>query len=107
MTICENEYDKKIGGYTPIPWLISGDQKWNQDHSRKTFLFSLTNNDKLNHRENDVYSVCNYPNNIGPSFGGGHDFAISDKAKTNKGSYANIGSTYYNEKSQNNKNYRK
>jgi hypothetical protein len=34
------------------------------------------------------------PSNYGPTFGGGHDFHISDNSNTNKDSYSNLGYSY-------------
>jgi len=43
--------------------------------------------------------LCNYGgDSFGPAFGGGHDFAIYNKANTNTTSYSNIGYTYVNKK---------
>ena len=63
-----------------------------------SFVFSLTNCDKfpLTNKEYTVYHDLSY----GPTFGGGHDLYIADKANINSSSYAQINHSYNNEKYQ-------
>ena len=66
------------------------------DDSKESFIFSLTHNDKFTLQQPDkaIYNYCDY----GPTFGGGHDICVHDKANSNNSSYANICSSYHNEK---------
>lgn len=73
------EFGKKIGGYTPIPWKI-GSGNYVRDESGQSFLFSLSNKDKLILQDKDK-AVGHYNNNdYGPYFGSGCDFCISQKS---------------------------
>lgn len=61
-----------------------------------SFIFSLTEGDKfeLKEKDNAVYHYSVY----GPTFGGGHDLCISDKANTNNSCYGNVNKAYKNSK---------
>ncbi len=73
----ENSYDKIVGGYTPLAW--ARDFSYHEDTSRTSFLFSLTNDDKF--PLTDFQWATIYSDDVhGPTFGGGHDLYISDKA---------------------------
>ena len=67
-----------------------------------SFLFSLTENNKFNlvNKENAIFNHSNY----GPTFGGGHDLVIHDKANPNNSSNARINCTYKNQKYEGNQN---
>ena len=94
LTVVWTEFDRKIGGYTPLKW--SSQDAWVADNSKESFIFSLTHNDKftMEKTENAIYNHSSY----GPTFGGGHDFCIRDKANSSIGSYVNICYSYHNTK---------
>ena len=64
----------------------------------ESFIFSFANRDELapfkspvyKNNANAMYSKSTY----GPTFGGGHDFYIADKANAGTASYTNFGHTY-------------
>ena len=82
IVVIKTEYNKIIGAFTPIPWRsVRGGNKA-QENSNSSFLFSLTNKDKLiltNHFDQTVRHHSYY----GPIFGNGADLFICDKANTN------------------------
>ena len=82
MTILETEFAKVIGGFTTFKWVKNNDQWVSAVNDEKSnFLFSLTNNDKFTITQNAQYCIQTYNNdNNGPSFGGGHDLHVYNKA---------------------------
>jgi hypothetical protein len=40
LTLVENEYGKKLGGYTPLVW-NKEKKNWSVDKEKKTFVFSV------------------------------------------------------------------
>ncbi len=72
LTVVWTEFDRKIGGFTPLKW--SSQNVWTAENSKESFIFSLTQNDKftLQKPENAIYNGQSY----GPTFGGGHDLYI-------------------------------
>lgn len=96
LILIKTEHNKKIGGYIPMKWEL---QNINQnvsvaDNSRKSFLFSLTNNDKVELTASD--NAIHYSYNYGPCFGGKNticDLKIANNANINN-SYCKIGSNY-------------
>ncbi len=93
------EFDKKIGGFTPLKWSSPKDYECVPDNSKESFIFSLTHNDKfiLTEPGKAIYNHQNY----GPRFGHGRDLAVRDKANENNKSYANICTSYENDKYRN------
>jgi hypothetical protein len=49
LTVAWTEFDKKIGGYTPLKW--SSQDGYFADNSKESFIFSLTHNDKFTLQE--------------------------------------------------------
>ena len=99
LTVIETEFSRKIGGFTHLAWNSPPQgSEYKADNSNESFIFSLTNNDKftLRTREHAVLNGRAY----GPTFGGGFDFYVCDKADSQNLSYANVCRTY------NNNNYR-
>jgi hypothetical protein len=83
-----------IGGYTPLVW--SKSTKIINDPSGRTFIFSLTNNDKFKLKK-DMPAIYQ-AGTIGPTFGNGNpDFYITNNANTSP-SYAQINKSYINDK---------
>ncbi|MCP3875653.1 MAG: hypothetical protein GY699_21170 [Desulfobacteraceae bacterium] len=83
MTIIRFTNGIKIGGYATSSWDGGG-----YTGSSSNFLFSLTNNYKHDHYQNNLYQYS-HPS-YGPTWGGGHDF-YTDLVNS---SYCNIGHTY-------------
>jgi hypothetical protein len=50
LTVAWTEFDKKIGGYTPLKW-SSSNGLYAADNSKESFIFSLTHNDKFTLQE--------------------------------------------------------
>jgi hypothetical protein len=88
LIICETEFGKKIGGYTPIPWKIgSGD--YVRDESGESFVFSLSNKDKFIQQDPDKGVKHYNSNSFGPIFGN-DDFYICQKSDgNNSGGFIN------------------
>ena len=95
LTIIKTTENYVFGGYTSAAW-NQHNQNYNSDSS--AFIFSLINKEntplkmgiKPSNYGNAIYSQSNY----GPTFGGGHDFQISDSSKNNRNSYSNLGHSY-------------
>ncbi len=94
LTVVRTEFDKKIGGFTPLKW--SSPDGHTADNSKESFIFSLSNNDKFTLQKPE-YAICN-SKNYGPTFGGGCDLYVCDKANSSNSSRTNICHTYHNEK---------
>jgi len=80
-----------FGGYNPISWNQGG---WSNDS--RYWLFSLTNPSNLPCKmkvKNPQQSAYN-DSSCGPTFGGGHDFYISNQSNQNSISYTNLGHSY-------------
>ena len=98
MTLVETEFNKKIGGYTPLKWNSPASGVFVSDESMTSFIFSLTEGDKF--ELTDKAHAAFHHSNYGPVFGRGYDLCIHDKANTNNSSRANINCTYKNSKYQ-------
>ena len=82
-----------FGGYTPLVWDKSK-SGYVKDETGKSFIFSLTNNDKfiLKQIENTIYQLVD----CGPIFGQ-NDFYISEAANTSSNnSRTHINTSYFN-----------
>ncbi len=83
-----------FGGFTTVSWDSSNG--WKSDPN--AFIFSLTNKDnqplkmKVDLDEHESAIRC-YPE-YGPTFGGGFDILIVDKANTTMESYSKLGCAY-------------
>ena len=93
MTVVLTEFDKKIGGYTPLPWDKNGNDKFLTDYENSSFIFSLTNSHKFALEQNEFATKIGIED--GPRFGNGADLVIKDKADENNNSYANICTSYF------------
>jgi hypothetical protein len=80
LTVIWTDFDKKIGGFTPLKWSSSQNGKWTADNSKESFIFSLSNNDKFTLQKPEG-AIRNYQSH-GPTFGSGHDFRVCDKANS-------------------------
>jgi hypothetical protein len=47
IVLVHTSYDKKIGGFTPVAWQVGEAEQNFEDASGKSFIFSLTNEDKF------------------------------------------------------------
>ncbi len=96
LTVVRTEFDKKIGGFTPLKWSNPQKAEYAADNSKESFIFSLSNNDKfsLQKPENAILNAQGF----GPIFGGGGDLRVCDKANSLNGNYTNICFSYRNEK---------
>ena len=93
ITLCENTYGKKFGGYTPLAWNSNG--TYYTDSTYKSFVFSLSNNHKFvpdASSSNHQYCGSGY----GPTLGDGHDIYIADACNQNFNSYCNVSYRYKN-----------
>lgn len=96
LTICETEFGKIVGGYTPIPWQTLEDWEEAKDETLCSFIFSLTNNDRFNLHQSSRAIIHRNDFNYGPQFGGGADLIIADKANINSNSFSRINTSYCN-----------
>jgi hypothetical protein len=95
LVVALTSFNKLIGGFTPLSW-DEDDFAYVTDFSKRTFLFSLTNNQKYD-LINPGYAICNGIN-IGPVFGGGSDFEIVDECHKRFNNFSGIGHSFdYNE----------
>lgn len=96
VTVVWTEFGRKVGGYTPLKWSSPQAGGFVADNSMESFIFSLSQNDKLIMQEpgSAIYNGQNY----GPIFGGGDDLSVRDHANSNDSSYANICHNYHNKK---------
>lgn len=95
LTVCVTQFNKKIGGFTPLSWKVSSiNQEWKIDKSKESFLFSLTHNEKFILKDPNR-AICNGSGN-GPWFGDGPDLVIKHKGNENLCT-AEIGVSYKNE----------
>ena len=67
--------------------------------STESFLFSLSNHYntgpiKLPVKPAKIGNAVYHKSSYGPTFGGGHDLYISNKANENSNSYSNLGHSY-------------
>jgi hypothetical protein len=72
------EFDKKIGGFTPLKWSSHQNGQYLTDDSKGSFIFSLTQNDKFTLKEPG--KAIKIDKDWGPIFGSGRDLAVSSKA---------------------------
>jgi hypothetical protein len=91
LVVALTSFDKLIGGFTPLSW-DEDDFTYVNDFSKRTFLFSLTNNQKYD-LKNPGYAICNGIN-IGPVFGGGSDFEIVDESNKRFNNFSGIGHSF-------------
>ena len=97
MIFVQTENDKRIGGYTSIPWgKFEG-----YYNDPEAFIFSLDNKKKyflnLKIDEHAIY----YNVNNGPVFGDGHSLFIANNFKSSNENYCNKDTTYNLEKDLN------
>lgn len=100
LTLCETEFGKKFGGYTPLAWGSPSSYMYKVDEKEESFIFSLTHGDKftLVKKANSIRLDVLY----GPTFGSGQDFIIRNKANEASDSTANINTSYFNSNYKNN-----
>ena len=93
LTIIKTTGGDIFGGYAAVSWDINKFTKGDL----KAFIFSLVNAystprsfpAKANCQDS-IYCAPHY----GPTFGGGHDFLISDNSNTTKASSSHLGQSY-------------
>lgn len=94
ITLVWTEFDKKIGGFTPLSWSSQvGDLA---DNSKESFIFSLTHDDKFTLQSTE--KAIQNSSSQGPRFGGGADLHIFYSENSSNYSYACICNSYHNEK---------
>ena len=91
LTIIKSDLGKVFGGYTHLPW--ASDSNYANDETKESFIFSVTNKTKHQLFQNVIYAIYNNPA-YGPTFGGGHDFYISNDCNMNSNCYSNFGYCY-------------
>ena len=93
LVLVRTEFNKTIGGYTPIPWKSSANTL-HADIRGDSFLFSLSLKQKmyLVDQNSAVFNSMNF----GPTFGAGADLAICHRANTEGSSYSEFPYSYGN-----------
>ena len=79
---------KRFGGFTDVEW----DQSSIYKKGTNGFIFSLDNNE-IYYNKYSSYNIYCY-SNLGPTFGGGFDFCISNNCDKNNDSYDRSGHSY-------------
>lgn len=80
--------DKIFGGFTDCPWASEGGFK----KSPSSFLFSVDK--KLKFSLRDPNKAVYHSKDYGPTFGGGHDLALSDNCGQNLSSWSSLNFSY-------------
>jgi len=90
VSIIQSNNNKIFGGFTDQDWTVSANYKT----SSNVFLFSITEKQKFflkpNMAQNSSYGNASFL----ATFGGGHDFCLSDNCNTVNTSYSNFGHSY-------------
>jgi hypothetical protein len=82
----ETEFDKIIGGYTPLTW--NATKGYATDQERLSFIMSVSAQQKMTLTKPDKAIQC-VPE-WGPVFGSGADLAITDDCDKNRESCVNF-----------------
>jgi hypothetical protein len=93
LTICETEFGKVVGGYTPLIWEKTSTSEYVKDESGSSFIFSLSSNEKLvlDKSKTAIYRCSPH----GPLFGDGNsDLGISAAGSD---CWSLVGRSYTNE----------
>jgi len=76
LVLIKSEGNRRFGGFTPIPWKSEEVNKYKEDPSLRTFVFSLDNK-KIYYLKTDYSNDAVYhKKDSGPCFGCGRDIAI-------------------------------
>jgi hypothetical protein len=98
LTLIETTKGFIFGGFTPIAWDSSGNEK--PDNSGKSFLFSLKNPRNSEPRKfmlmNGKNAICCH-SSFGPWFAGNSDMVVYDNCNTANNNYTNLGGSYVND----------
>ena len=97
MILIKTKHGKVIGGYTPLAFLSTNRIKIIDDQKQRSFLFSVTEGDKLT-LTNPEYALMNYSVGSEYVFSFGHDLKIINKANMNEKSLTSLSFTYTNQK---------
>jgi hypothetical protein len=93
ITIIKTDDNYVFGGYTSAKWSSNGG--WTLDPT--AFIFSLRR-DGVSQSQKLLVTRAEYAiyrhGNHGPTFGGGHDFTITDRSDIHLGSYSLLGFSY-------------
>jgi hypothetical protein len=98
LTVVKSTYGNIFGGFTSLSWGLPSE--YYSDPS--AYIFSLVNqqnnysyifNQISTYQSNPFYSIYTNPLS-GPSFGGSHDFGISDQSNSKNNSFSRLGYSY-------------
>jgi len=92
LVIAVTNFEKTIGGFTPLPWENVDEHVYVKDDTEKSFIFSINRKQKLR-IVNSEHAVCLSPDS-GPIFGGGSDFEIVDNCNLNYNNFYRVGHSY-------------
>jgi len=86
-----------FGGYTSVGWSLNAPGGYTNDGN--SWIFTLVNKHDVPPTKFTVsqaqYGICDN-HNYGPTFGGGHDFHLSNNCNVNSESYSNFPHSYTN-----------
>jgi len=92
-----------FGGYTKVGWVTQNPPGYVQEPN--SWIFTLVNKHNVPPTKFTVkspeYGICDNPS-YGPTFGGGHDFHLSNNCNSNSTSYTNFPHSYTNTTSKTN-----
>ena len=91
VVIAKTSKDKIIGGYTPVSWESDNYGKFKTDMSQRSFIFSVSNEEKFTLQKKEFAIECNCFS--GPVFGKGA-FWIQDNSNTNEAYWSEIPTSY-------------
>jgi len=90
ITLVESNLKKIFGGFTDQNWEVTSNYK----QTTNAFLFSVTDKEKYNLKSSGSSQATFSNANYLPTFGGGHDFHLSQNGNQNSTNYCNFGHSY-------------
>lgn len=97
LTVCSIKNGHIVGGFTPLTWDDKYDKyhtHYKTDNRHESFLFNYTMNEKypiVKMPSNNAIVACKH---LGPTFGGGFDFCIGNRANIKYSSSCNFPVSY-------------
>lgn len=82
-----------FGGYTPCRW-VAGETSYAVDLKGESFLFSITKLKVYGLRKDMLETAIHNSEDLGPTFGRGHDLLLSNKCNEMVFSHSNLGKSY-------------
>ena len=93
-TLVQTEFDKVIGGYTPLRWVADHQGRFMVDENGQSFLLSINLRQIFKIKDYNYAIFCRQ--DYGPHFGGGADLHICDRCDVNCQNRTNQNNYDYN-----------